>query len=761
MVEKVELLAPAGGYETMVGAFNAGADAVYLGGSKFGARAYADNFDKDQVVEAIRYAHLHDKKVYMTVNTLVKEREFNELYDFMLPFAENRLDGVIVQDLGVMRFIRDEFPQIELHASTQQTVTGVNGARLLKKLGCCRVVPARELSLLEMKAIREQADIEVEAFIHGAMCYCYSGVCLFSSMLGNRSGNRGRCAQPCRLPYRLSSDKKEVYPLSLKDMCTINMVPELIRAGIDSFKIEGRMKRPEYAAGVTSLYRKYIDLYYADPEKEIQVSDEDLRILKSLYLRTGISEGYYHQHNGKNMVTISSPAYNGTSDEVLKDIKDKYLNSQLKIKCRLFCDATMGEPLSLSMSIVRNGEELEEHIQGNIIMPASKRPMDVDAIKEKLSRLGGTAFEAEEISVTIDDKGNPAGIFVPVSELNELRRTLTDKMLERLLDNSSEASLEIGNRPENSSDTKSTEIKCRNDYHVLVNTRDQLKAAVDKALVYEDITRIYVDSDLFFSMEKETAEMLSLDMGKKNIEFIVALPFVTRKENFDGTKDIISIAENAEKKGFCGVLVRNIEQLGILSEIDFSGKVIPDYGVYVWNEQAAELLMECNKLPENHDFEISEFTMPYELTIHESKELVRRLRENMNIPLSYQIYGRVPMMISAGCVKKTMDKCSGKLNQFNKENLSMTDRMGNDIRITTNCRNCYNIIWNAAPTSLHKKLDNIRNMQLFDHFRIDFSIEDYKESQRILDAFLSDNKENRKILDDMEYTTGHFKRGVE
>ncbi len=261
-MKKVELLSPAGGYKTMVGAFNAGATAVYLGGSKFGARAYAENFDRDEVLDAIVYAHLHGKKIYMTVNTLVKEAEFSQLYDFMLPYAEKKLDGVIVQDYGAARLIRQEFPDIELHASTQQTVTGVYGARLLKERGYTRVVPARELSLEEMRAIREKADIEVEAFIHGAMCYCYSGACLFSSVVGGRSGNRGRCAQPCRLPYRMDVNGKEIYPLSLKDMNTVALIPELIEAGIDSFKIEGRMKKPEYSAGVTALYRKYIDMYY-------------------------------------------------------------------------------------------------------------------------------------------------------------------------------------------------------------------------------------------------------------------------------------------------------------------------------------------------------------------------------------------------------------------------------------------------------------------------------------------------------------------
>ena len=242
-MKKVELLAPAGNYEALTGALMAGADAVYLGGNAFGARAYADNFSKEEICEGIRYAHILGKKIYLTVNTLVKEREFPSLYDFLLPFYENGLDGVIIQDMGVFTFIREHFPGLELHASTQMTITGAYGASLLKKEGACRIVPARELSLKEIIEIKNKVDIEIETFVHGAMCYCYSGQCLFSSILGGRSGNRGRCAQPCRLPYRVDGGPEE-YPLSMKDMCTIELLPELIEAGIDSFKIEGRMKKP-------------------------------------------------------------------------------------------------------------------------------------------------------------------------------------------------------------------------------------------------------------------------------------------------------------------------------------------------------------------------------------------------------------------------------------------------------------------------------------------------------------------------------------
>ena len=747
----------------MVGAFNAGADAVYLGGSKFGARAYADNFDKDQVLDAISYAHLHGKRIYMTVNTLVKEREFDQLYDFLAPFAEKHLDGVIVQDYGVMRFIRDEFPLVELHASTQQTITGVYGAKLLKDLGCCRVVPARELSLTEMKAIRKEADIEVEAFIHGAMCYCYSGACLFSSVVGGRSGNRGRCAQPCRLPYRLAETSlvkdKEIYPLSLKDMCTIDMIPELIEAGIDSFKIEGRMKRPEYAAGVTALYRKYIDSYYQNPSEKIRVSEEDMNVLKTLYLRTGISEGYYHKHNGKDMVTVSSPAYNGTSEEVLETIKGKYLTGELKVKCSIECRLVLGEPAVISM-IVDKGEDgyFYEVVTGNEVQASTKRPMDEESVRKQLLRLGNTAFEAENIDITIDPR-DKEGIFVPVSELNELRRQLCENMIQQLLAVSEAPAKESDSGADKASkgnhDSYDREMEADLDYHVLVNTAEQLDVAIDM-----EPSRIYVDSDIYFTLDKDRlSRMRELKNDEENgMEFIVALPFVTRRESFDATKDLEMILENSKYDIFDGVLIRNFEQLGFFKEKDYSGKVILDYGVYTWNTQAAILLSECNV---NGNFRIEEMSVPLELSSHEIKELLKGISGNLGVPMSMNVYGKTPMMISAGCVKKTLQNCSGKMGHFNKETMKIVDRLGNELDVTTNCRNCYNCIWNVHPTSLHKKLDEIKNVSGIRHLRLDFTTEDKKETARILKGFMLEDKKALSEIDEMKYTTGHFKRAVE
>ncbi len=316
MKTKLELLSPAGNLTTFQAVIQAGADAVYFGGSSFGARAYAENFSKEEVLLAIDFAHIHGKKAYMTVNTLLKEEEMEErLYDYLLPFYEQGLDGVIVQDFGVLSFVRCHFPKLSVHASTQMTVTGALGARFLAAQGVSRVVTARELSLSEIEEIHSKTGVEIECFVHGALCYCYSGQCLFSSLIGGRSGNRGRCAQPCRLPYtcldknRKSINKNPVYPLSPKDLCTIDRLPDMAEHGVFSFKIEGRMKQAEYAAGVTSIYRKYMDLYLKYGKDSYQVSPLDQKMLFDLGNRSGFTEGYLNQWNGADMLTINMPSH--------------------------------------------------------------------------------------------------------------------------------------------------------------------------------------------------------------------------------------------------------------------------------------------------------------------------------------------------------------------------------------------------------------------------------------------------------------------
>ncbi|MBQ1491168.1 MAG: U32 family peptidase, partial [Blautia sp.] len=292
----------------------AGADAVYLGGDRFGARAYAKNFSQEELLSAIDLVHLMGKRLYLTVNTLVKNREMEDLPAYLAPLVEAGLDAVLVQDFGILSLLKRTFPSLDLHASTQMTVSGVEGIRLLDGLGVTRAVPARELSLEEIKKLCEASGMEIEVFIHGAMCYCYSGQCLFSSIAGGRSGNRGRCAQPCRLPMKVAA-RGNCTPLSMKDMMTLPLLPELYDAGVASLKIEGRMKQPAYVAGVTRIYRKYMDLLEEKGREGFRVEKADREELLSLYSRGGSCEGYYHRDHGKEMIFFTGGAKKGEGRE--------------------------------------------------------------------------------------------------------------------------------------------------------------------------------------------------------------------------------------------------------------------------------------------------------------------------------------------------------------------------------------------------------------------------------------------------------------
>ncbi len=325
-----EILAPAGTPAALSAAIRAGADAVYLGGSLFSARAFAGNFNQEELLKAIEDCHLFDVKLYMTVNTLMKEKEMSGLVSYMKPFYQAGLDGVIVQDVGCAKVLQDAFPDLSLHASTQMSISSAYGAALLKAQGFKRVVPARELSLAEIREIKEESRIEIETFVHGAMCFSYSGKCLLSSFAGGRSGNRGRCAQPCRKCYDLPDTGIREYAMSMKDVCTLRILPDLIDAGIDSFKIEGRMKNPVYVAATVDAYKKARDYYLAAVENSSfdrneaaaenssfdRKKYEDFirpleKELADIYNRGGFSEGYYFMEKGPEMVANERPNHTG------------------------------------------------------------------------------------------------------------------------------------------------------------------------------------------------------------------------------------------------------------------------------------------------------------------------------------------------------------------------------------------------------------------------------------------------------------------
>ena len=806
--DKVELLAPAGGPEAFYGAVRAGADAVYLGGSRFGARAYAENFTQEELTECIRFGKLFGVKVYLTVNTLLRQKELEELPAYLEPFYLAGLDGVIVQDLGVLRVVRERFPGLAIHASTQMTLVSAHGARLLKEMGACRIVPARELSLEEIAAIRQEADIELETFIHGAMCYCYSGQCLFSSILGGRSGNRGRCAQPCRLPYEIlggetgrKGKNKLSYPLSLKDMCTIDCLPALIEAGIDSFKIEGRMKKPEYAAGVTAVYRRYLDLYYdlrrkSGPDrarKEYRVREEDRVYLSSLYIRSETQDGYYFRRNGPQMITLDQPAYSGSDEALLARIRKEYLEDRPRLPVEIQAVFRVGEPASVtlrrgSLSVTAIGERVER---------AQKQPLTEENIRKQLQKLGDSSFRAERIEVCAGED-----IFFPLKGINELRRSAAAKLEKKLLESlkinrpdwsiireqyrpnqstkEKEADDTIWNMPENTGKTecfictqkkesnldaeeKQYRTGQRGGWTVALRTMDQMKSLVRVWQICETkscsasgemffpLRRIYIDGDLLLEQQEEIFELCRQmgrtdhqvhRKGKVRTAVLAALPYVLRREEDPYLDRLAALVWEEKLDGF---LVRSLD--GIAAVAEYTGEerqkpfICSDAGVYVWNDRAAEELSES----------VSCFCLPYELNASQQRELLRAVRRR-GLPIAWEkiIYGRIPMMITAGCVAKTAGKC---LRESGGRILRLRDRYRAEFPVLLNCRHCSNILYNALPFALPGAVSHRGDGG---DLRLDFTIETGYETERILRAFWLNGK-----LPEGQYTSGHERRGVE
>jgi len=725
-MKRTELLAPAGDYASLIAAFNAGADAVYLAGKQFGARAYAGNFEEDELLQALDYAHLHEKKIYLTLNTLIKESEFSSIREYLTPYYNNGLDGIIIQDLGLIPYLKNEFPDLDLHASTQMTINNYRSAKWLKEQGLCRVVPSRELSLIELQEIKEKAGIEVEAFIHGAMCYGYSGQCLFSSFLGGRSGNRGRCAQPCRLPYKVNSNEsksqksKDIYPLSLKDLCSLPYIYQLLDVGIDSFKIEGRMKSPEYVAGVTSVYRKYMDLYYDG--KRTAIDKSDLLQLSHLYIRSEMKDGYFKKHNGKDMVSIDSPSYQGSDDSLINSLHEQYCKESKQVPIHGYMTLTQGSPAMLILSC----GDCAITVCGDTVEQAQKRPLTQEDVNKQMNKTGNSMFYFENLEITMD-----SSVFIPISRLNELRREGLDTLKDSLLASYKRTKEQVCHTNDILADntilpSEKPLLRCS------VTTKEQLDILLQADT---PIDRVYIPADLFYLQETDV-QMILDNINNRNIQIYLSLPRIIRKRDDKYLDYIKEIAEY-----FDGILVKNMESLYFLKEIGYLGAVITDSSIYNWNRHSLSYLNTFR----------DEYTYPLELTLQENKAL-------QDFSGEYIVYGRTPMMVSANCIRKTTDSCTRSVNGFKQ---SLTDRYRKELPVYTNCIHCYNEIFNAVSMSCHKELPQLLKNHFF-KFRLNFTNEDAHMTKLILTFFeytMYDSGFNGTFpLKD--YTMGHFKEGA-
>lgn len=714
MNRDVEILAPAGAMECLRAAVAAGADAIYLGGTKFGARAYAQNLSEEDLVQAIEYVHIHGRKIYMTVNTLLKDRELNELYAYLLPYYKAGLDGVIVQDIGAVKFIGEYFPEMPVHASTQMTITNTLGADFLKRYGITRVVPARELSLKEIRDMKKQTGLEMECFVHGALCYCYSGQCLLSSMIGGRSGNRGQCAQPCRLPYQ-TEGKKPADLMSLKDLCTIDILPELIDAGIDSFKIEGRMKQPEYVYTVVKMYRKYADQYLklqkeGKGKSSYHVSEADKRELLATYQRRGYCEGYYYQHNGKDMVSLKRPknGRDGSAEEKpWQDIKvQEKINGILTL--------SVGNRAKLTVSC---GDVTVECI-GQEVQAAQKHPLDPARIEKQMRKTGNTEFTFDNLEILIE--GN---VFLPMQALNELRREGIEELTEQIQMQYRREEAGCGMKKATAGFDSDADgvTETAGKKECCISASVQNKAQLDTA-VNSKIRYIYLEEDVEFERED-------------GVQYFLAMPYIFRENTI---KRYEKMYTEIEKK-YDGILIRNWESYAWLKRHEYQKEIRSDYNLYIFNRKTKEELRRLG---------IARGTASVELN---DRELARiGIEEQVFIAYGYQ-----PVMISAGCIQKTSASCDGKGGV-----LSISDRYQKKFAVRRYCRDCYNVMYNSAPLFLADKAEEVHALAPAE-LRLDFTTESSGQVKEICHAYTLAFEKGCKTEPPMQdYTRGHFKRGV-
>ncbi|SHE83196.1 U32 family peptidase [Clostridium fallax] len=780
-MERIELLAPAGSMESLIAAINKGADAIYLGGSKFSARAYASNFDEEELEKAVDYAHLYGVKVYITLNTLIKEKEFKEAQKYIGFLYRIGVDALIVQDLGIFKYIKDNYNDFEVHGSTQMTIHNGEAALYFKERGFHRIVLSRELTLKEIEYISKKLKVETEIFIHGALCISYSGQCLMSSSIGGRSGNRGRCAQSCRLPYTLinEEDNKKIsgYLLSPKDICTVDNIKDIINTGAYSLKIEGRMKRPEYVAGVVESYRDAIDSAIKNKKETIK-NKKDL--LLQLFNREGFSKAFLYKNEGKDMMAYNMPKNTGvflgsilSNGEIIleKDINLKdgirngeggftiskiikknkevdfalkgetvrlfpkdykkgdklYKTSDVKLlegyktsylnkfqkKIPLSIDVDFKIDNNIEISCSYNGENFK--VLGELVQKPLKRPIDKNKLEENLKKSGETPFKVDKINFINFEEG-----FIPVSSINDVRRKLIEEIENNII-----KAFKRNNRVQG----KSLEIKERSvpdfQYIYEIREKEQLKAL--KNLNIENI---------IINPWGKNKEDISLEDLKDISKFYLKVPTIV-KEEFNYICQIV----NEFKEKIEGIVTSNV---GIISKFKDDFIIIGDYKLNIFNKNTAMFYSEdINLLP-----------LSVELNRKEIGDLLKSSKNNFYI----NIYGKVENMVMEYCPigsnfggKSSKKICS---EPCKTNNFLLKDRMNEFFKVKTD-RFCRAHLYNSVPTNLIGEKEDLISLGI-NKFKVEFVDENYEDTIKVINMI-----KGKEEIDSREFTKGHYKRGVQ
>ena len=729
-----ELLAPAGNLYVLKEAVSKGADAVYFGGDAFGARAYAGNLSHDEVLEAIRLLHMQHRKAYLTVNTLLKSREIEErLFSYLKDFYEAGLDAVLVQDYGVLSFIRAVFPALTIHASTQASISSPSGYAFLKSLGVSRAVPARELSIAEIADLCRIPDMETEVFIHGAMCVSYSGRCLLSGMIGERSANRGRCGQPCRLSYTgICDGRRNVlpgrYPISMKDLCGLRDLPALIDAGVSSLKIEGRMKGAPYVGGVVSIYRKYLDLIAEKGPDAAQVAAEDFEELLRLGNRGAFADVYFHEKNSPDMISFDDSSFHSAIEDRKKETP---VSETPKIPVSFTVTARVGEPLSITIASCGGPfQGLSCEVCGDPVEKAQKKATTEAELVEKLKKVTEYGFIAENFSIDLSEKA-----FVPMSRFNALKRAAAGGLAEKLLS--------PGGRPVKDPALFFAAVKKQEDAAELFDGREDFASVVslkqiralsgtqgEMSLIVPAFLLLQEGAEEILKAEREGGRKLYLD-----------LPPVFRKRIVSGLEEVYARARRVDFSGFF------VSQADFLPWLAGKGavrdEIILGPDLYAFNAYSTVFLRHYAK----------RLSIPFELTLAELAHLDTR-------GAVLTAYGRTPVMKTQNCLYRNAASCEeGRCREEREHRLSYIDRKGEELPVVKDCLTCVNTMYNSVPTYLLDRLSDYRSLSL-SGIRLDFTDEDAHMISELISAYRA-AKSGRAPAADFKFTRGHMKRGVE
>ncbi len=599
MEHKSEILAPAGSMEMLIAAVRSGADAVYVGAKEFSARRNAENFDIDEIRDAVRYCHERSVKLYLTLNILIKEQEMTAAFNLARDAYNAGIDGIIIQDLGLARLLHEHITELPLHASTQVSVHSKASLSILKEIGFCRIVVAREMSkkdLIELCDEAKRLSMSVEVFVHGALCMCLSGQCLLSAFLGSRSGNRGLCAGPCRLPFALNSDNG--YHLSLKDLSLLSYLQELREIGVESFKIEGRMKRPEYVAAATAAARQSLDNGFVDLELE--------QTLKNVFSRSGFTDGYYTDKLGNEMFGIRTKDDVLSANDAFPKLHEIYRNERKSVKISIRAEICREKAITLTLS---DGENTVTAF-GVIPQEAQKKALTYEDVLKNITKLGGTQYIDEGGCVKIDD-----GLFVPSSALNELRR----KAVELL-------------------NTERSKIKRKASNAVLpYETVVQSKVNTKPKMIcrFENAEQIPQNTDGIDAIvvPLESDPKWAADIG---IPKIVDVPRGIISEELLKNK-LLQFKENGFTTALCG----NLSAVVIAKQLGF--KIIGDTGLNIFNRQSIISVENMG---------IEAITLSAELDFNE-------MDFESAIPRGLVVYGKIPLMVFKNCSVKGKTGCEG------------------------------------------------------------------------------------------------------